>query len=137
MAARISVLDCVLDNGGVDPFHYMQYIHQNRERDQLIINSLNLMTHGNLPDDDCNAFPAAPKPQKRAPHVVYASKDSASGILVIIPPEESLWYKMYVSNYYILKCPWLQEKFHARFHLPYQNFRELVEWVSADPLFEC
>jgi hypothetical protein len=43
---------------------------------------------------------------------------------------------MYVSNFYLIESSRMQEKFRVRFRLPYPNFRELVEWVSADPLFD-
>ena len=63
-------------------------------------------------------------------------KDAENGPLVVITLEESVWYRMYVSNFYLLESPHMQEKFCVCFRLPYPNFRELVEWVSADPLFD-
>jgi hypothetical protein len=132
----MSLLDCVLDDGGVDPFRFMQHIRRKRERDRLIIDSLDLMTRANLPDDEDRYFTSAPKPRTRAPRVVYGRKDSENGPLVIIPPEELLWYKMYVSNYYILESSRFQKKFRSRFRLHYQNFKELVEGVSPHPLFD-
>ncbi len=78
-------------------------------------------------DDDPDGEPAAAlEPRTRVLRVVYGCKDSESGDLIIIPPEESLWYKMYVPNYYLLENAWMKEKFRVRFCLPYKNYRELV-----------
>jgi hypothetical protein len=57
-------------------------------------------------------------------------------LVLVITPEELLWYKMYVLNFYLLESRRMQEKFRVRFRLHYPNFRELVEWVSGDPLFD-
>jgi hypothetical protein len=66
----MSVLDCVLDDGGVDPFWFMQHICRKRERDRLIIDLLDFMTRADLPDEEHRSFPSAPEPRTRAPHVV-------------------------------------------------------------------
>ena len=43
---------------------------------------------------------------------------------------------MYVSNFYLIENQKMQSKFRARFCIPYDNFRELVHWVTIDPLFD-
>ena len=55
---------------------------------------------------------------------------------MVIPPEELLWYRLYVSNHYLMENPWLWAKFWLWFWLPYDNYKDLVEWVRVDPLFD-
>jgi hypothetical protein len=83
---------------------------------------------------------AAPPPmakKKRAPRGVLARKDTEDGSLEIIFPEDSLWYKAYVSNFLMLE-PELSivKKFRKRFRLPYPNFLQLVASVSESELFD-
>ncbi len=40
-------------------------------------------------------------PKTRTQRFVYARRDMEDGPLEIIPPEESMWYKFYVRNFYI------------------------------------
>ena len=44
--------------------------------------------------------------------------------------------QMYVLNYYLLKNARIKEKFRVRLHLPYKNYRELVQWARIDLLFD-
>jgi len=135
---RLSFLDCLREDGVLDPSRFFQFLRNCRDRDLSIIDSIDLMMVGRRSHDSDGLaqLPASREPRSRAPRFVYARKDSENGPLVIITPEESLWYKMYVSNFYLLESSCMQEKFRVRFRLPYPNFRELVEWVSADPLFD-
>jgi hypothetical protein len=96
---------------------------------------LELTVRGNDDFDDAPSS-SAQEHRKRALMVVYARKDSEDGPLVVIPPSESLWYKMYVENYYLSKSVCMQEKFRLRFCLPYKSYWELVQWVRGDPLFD-
>ena len=83
---------------------------------------------------------AAPPPtakKKRAPRGVLARKDKGDGPLEIILPEDSLWYKAYVSNFFMLEPKSsMAKKFRERFRLPYPNFLQLVVSVSESKLFD-
>jgi len=83
---------------------------------------------------------AAPPPtvkKKRAPRGVLAWKDTEDGPLEIILPEDSLWYKAYVSNFLMLKLESsMAKKFRERFRLSYTNFLQLVASVSESKLFD-
>ena len=83
---------------------------------------------------------AAPPPRakkKRAPRGVLARKDTEDGPLEIILPEDSLWYKAYVSNFLMLEPESsMAKKFRERFRLPYPNFLQLVASVSESELFD-
>jgi hypothetical protein len=43
---------------------------------------------------------------------VYARRDTEDGPLEIIPPEDSMWYKFYVRNFYINQDAKLAKAFH-------------------------
>jgi len=83
---------------------------------------------------------AAPPPtakKKRAPRGVLARKDTEDGPLEIILPEDSLWYKAYVSIFLMLEPESsIAKKFRERFRLPYTNFLQLVASVSKSKLFD-
>jgi len=52
-------------------------------------------------------------------------------------PEDSLWYKAYVSNFLMLEPELsMAKKFRERFRLPYPNFLQLVVSVSKSELFD-
>ena len=63
----------------------------NRLLNQLIIDSIDLMS-GGQPGESNSPPVAAPEPHTRTPRVVYVRRDSETGPLVVITPEESLWY---------------------------------------------
>jgi hypothetical protein len=64
-------------------------------------------------------------------------KDTEDGPLEIILPEDSLWYKAYVSNFLMLEPESsMAKKFRERFCLPYPNFLQLVVSVSKSKLFD-
>ena len=44
-------------------------------------------------------------------HYIYARRDMEDGLLEIIPPQESLWYRFYVCNFYIYE----DDKLHKAF----------------------
>lgn len=71
----------------------------------------------------------------RTRRYILARKDTEDGPLEILSPTDSLWYKLYVQNFYILEDDSLQSKFRMRFRLPYSAFIELVEKVEKDDRF--
>ena len=83
---------------------------------------------------------AAPPPtakKKHPPRGVLARKDTEDGPLEIILPEDSLWYKAYVSNFLMLEPESsMANKFRERFCLPYPNFLQLVASASESKLFD-
>jgi hypothetical protein len=58
---------------------------------------------------------------------IYAGRDTEDGPLEIIPPQESLWYRFYVQNYYINEDVKLQKAFRLCFRLPYTQYLELLQ----------
>ena len=87
-----------------------------------------------------NHMVASPPPmakKKCAPRGVLVRKDMGDGPLEIILPEDSLWYKAYVSNFLMLEPESsMAKKFRKRFRLPYPNFLQLVASVSESKLFD-
>ena len=82
------------------------------------------------------ALPPTAK-NKRTPRGVLARKDTEDGPLEIILPEDSLWYKAYVSNFLMLEPESsMAKKFRERIRLPYPNFLHLVASVSESELFD-
>jgi hypothetical protein len=78
--------------------------------DSLLDGELN--THR---DDPMVASPPPMVKKKRAPRGVLARKDTEDGPLEIIFPEDSLWYKAYVSNFLMLEPELsMANKFHER-----------------------
>ncbi len=69
-------------------------------------------------------------------HFVYAWRDTEDGPLEIILPEDSMWCKFYVRNFYINQDAKLSKVFCNRFHLPYPQFLELVEDICLNDLFD-
>ena len=113
---RASLLDCLRDNGTVDVEQCLEYFNRNRERDQVLLDYALLELESILPGDESDDEPLPHREQrKRARRIVYGRKDSEDGPLVVVPPIESLWYKMYVSNFYLMESYKMQEKFRARF----------------------
>ena len=74
--------------------------------------------------------------KKRATRGVYRWKENKDAEVVIIPPEESTWYKMYITNYLMLEDDPMSQKFRERFRLPYNEFLALVKEISADDRFD-
>ncbi len=75
-------------------------------------------------------------PKTRTQHFVYAQWDTEDGPLEIIPPEESMWYKFYLRNFYINQDAKLAKAFRNCFRLPYPQFLELVEDICLNNLFD-
>jgi hypothetical protein len=100
--------------------------------DSLLVGELN--THR---VDHMVAAPPPTAKKKRAPRGVLARKDTEDGPLEIILPEDSLWYKAYISNFLMLEPESsMAKKFRERFCLPYPNFLQLVVSVSKSELFD-
>jgi len=93
--------------------------------------------HGTLPlaDNAVNAD-AHREPKTRRQRFVYARRDTEDGPLEIIHPEESLWYKCYICNFFIIQNAKLAKAFRNSFHLPYPQFLELVEDIRSNDMFE-
>ncbi len=72
----------------------------------------------------------------RKQRFVYARRDMDDRPLEIIPPEESMWYKFYVHNFFINQDAKLAKAFRNRFRLPYPQFLELVEDIRSNNLFD-
>ena len=78
---------------------------------------------GYIADDDVDASDFRPKEKKMwMQRYIYARRDTEDGPLEIIPPQELLWYRFYVQNYYINEDVKLQKAFRLHFHLPYKQY---------------
>ena len=77
------------------------------------------------------------RPRKtRAPRGIYRWKGNNNAKVVIIPPEEYLWYKMYITNVLMLEDDPMRQKFRKLFRLPYNKFVQLVKAISVDDHFD-
>jgi len=132
-----SLGDC-FPRGSIDLCKYVLYSSALRQRGRWRT-SLALLFggHGTSPFAD-NAVNADVhrEPKTRTQRYVYAWRDTEDGLLEIIPPEESMWYKFYVRNFFITQDAKLAKAFHNRFHLPYPQFLELVEDIRSNDLFD-
>jgi hypothetical protein len=87
---------------------------------------------GYVADDNVDTSDFQPKEKKtRTQRYIYAWRDTEDGPLEIILPQESLWYRFYVRNYYINEDVKLQKAFHLHFRLPYKQYLELVQQVPS------
>ena len=86
----LSLLDCLQADGSVDIGIYLVYLHQRHDRDRLIVDLLDAFAGGNVGSDHAPA--AAPEPCRCVPRMILVWQDSESSPLVVIPPNESLWY---------------------------------------------
>jgi hypothetical protein len=86
-------------------------------------------------ETDASAFLSKEK-KTRMQRYIYARRDTEDGPLEIITPQESLWYRFYVKNYYINEDVKLQKAFRLRFRLPYKQYLELVQQVQSNELFD-
>ena len=91
---------------------------------------------GYAADNDTDAASVPKEKKTRTQRYIYARKDTEDGPLEIIPPQESLWYRFYVQNYYIYEDAKLQKAFRHRFRLPYEQYLELVQQVQSNELFD-
>jgi hypothetical protein len=78
----------------------------------------------------------AREPKTQTQRFVYARWDTEDGPLEIIPPEEFMWYKFYVCNFYITQDTKLAKAFRNRFCHPYPQFLQLVEDIRSKDLFD-
>ncbi len=67
---------------------------------------------------------------------VYVWRNMEDGLLEVIPPKDSLWYKFYVRNFYINQDAKLAKAFRNCFRLPNPQFLELVEDICSNDLFD-
>jgi len=137
----MSLSQCLNSDGTINIEKYRLYRQSAaavfRWRSLVAIDSLldgELNTH----HDDCMvASPPPTAKKKRTPRGVLAWKDTEDGPLEIILPEDSLWYKAYVSNFLMLEPESsMAKKFRERFRLPYPNFLQLVVSVFKSELFD-
>ena len=91
---------------------------------------------GYAADNDTDAASVPKEKKSRTQRYMYARKDTEDGPLEIIPPQELLWYRFYVRNYYIYEDAKLQKEFCHRFRLPYEQYLELVQQVQSNELFD-
>jgi hypothetical protein len=62
--------------------------------------------------DDNNACDFGPKEKKiQTQRYIYECRDMGDGPLEIIPPQELLWYRFYIRNFYIYEDDKLQKVF--------------------------
>ena len=126
--------------GSIDLGKYILYSSALRQRARWRTSlALSFGGHGTLPfaDNSVNAVNAdAREPKMRTQCFVYARWDTEDGPLEIIPPEESMWYKFYVRNFYITQDTKLAKAFRNRFRLPYPQFLQLVEDIRSNDLFD-
>ena len=139
--ARMSLSRYLSSDGTIDIEKYWLYRQSAAAvfqwRSSLALDSL---LDGESSTHRVDRMVAAPPPtakKKRAPRGVLARKDTEDGPLEIILPEDSLWYKAYVSNFLMLEPESsMAKKFRERFRLPYTNFLQLVASVSESELFD-
>ena len=82
-----------------------------------------------------DTYDFGPKEKKtQMQHYIYALRDMEDGPLEIIPPQELLWYRCYVRNFYINEDAKLQKAFCNRFHFPYEQYLELVQQAQLNEL---
>jgi hypothetical protein len=126
--------------GSIDLGKYILYSSTLRQRARWRTSlALSFGGHGTLPfaDNSVNAVNAdAREPKTRTQRFVYARRDTEDGPLEIILPEESMWYKFYVRNFYITQDTKLAKAFHNCFRLPYPQFLQLVEDIHSNDLFD-
>ena len=81
---------------------------------------------GYAADNDTDASVDLPKEKKtRTQHYIYARRDTEDGPLEIIPPQESLWYRFYVQNFYINEDVKLQKA------------NNILSWCSKSNRMSC
>jgi len=88
--------------GSIDLCKYVLYSSTLRQRARWRTSLALLFSgHGTLPFAD-NAVNADPhrEPKTQTQRFVYARRDTEDGPLEIIHPEESLWNKFYIHNYF-------------------------------------
>jgi hypothetical protein len=136
--AQMSLSRCLSSDGTINIEKYRLYRQSTATvvRWRLLV-AMDSLLVGELNTHRVDRMVAAPPPtakKKRAPRGVLARKDTEDGPLEIILPEDSLWYKAYVSNFLMLEP--VAKKFCERFCLPYPNFLQLVASVSESELFD-
>jgi len=91
---------------------------------------------GYVADKDADSSDFRKEKKTQTQRYIYARRDTEDGLLEIILPQESLWYRFYVQNYYINEDVKLQNVFRLRFRLPYKQYLELVELVQSNERFD-
>ena len=64
----LSLLGCLWADGSVDVGNYLVYLHQQHDRDRLIVDLLDVLAGGN--DDSYDALATALEPHRHAPKMV-------------------------------------------------------------------
>jgi hypothetical protein len=79
----------------------------------------------NIVDDDNECDFGHKEKKTQTQRYIHARRDTEDGPLEIIPPQESLWYRFYIRNFYIYEDEKLLKAFrrqsrercrHGRFH---------------------
>ena len=139
--AQMSLSRCLSSDGTINIEKYRLYRQSTAAAFlQRLSVAMDSLLDGELNTHRVDRMVAAPPPtakKKCAPRGVLARKDTEDGPLEIILPEDSLWYKAYVSNFLMLEPESsMVKKFRERFCLPYPNFLQLVASVFESELFD-
>ena len=91
---------------------------------------------GYVVNEDVDASDFQKEKKIRTQRYIYARRDTEDGPLEIILPQDLLWYRFYVRNYYINEDVKFQKAFCLHFRLPYKQYLELVELVQSNERFD-
>ena len=91
---------------------------------------------GYVVNEDVDASDFQKEKKIRTQRYIYARRDTEDGPLEIILPQDLLWYRFYVRNYYINEDVKFQKAFCLHFRLPYKQYLELVELVQSSEWFD-
>ena len=123
----MSINDCFDASGYISTDRFLHMVMDEDEDDLL-----NMVDDSN--DERCNDDDVNPREKKRRKKRIILARRNEDGILEAIPPQQSLWWHMYVD------CPQRHDsrflkKFRRRFRLPYQEFEWFVEEAKRENWF--
>ncbi|KAL7545726.1 hypothetical protein ACHAWF_014021 [Thalassiosira exigua] len=137
-----SILECIQPGGEtMDMNKYQSYILAEADRSRRRITALvaesydEEQKHKRIASsfDDEGSSDEVPPLEKRSRkwHGVMAVKEPG-GERKVLSPRQSLWWKIYVNNEVLKEEQHYQNKFRARFRLPYQNYLVNRMTISQD-----
>ncbi len=136
---RTSITDSVdVSTGSVDMERFLAHaLDVERHRKWVTTTVLDLVRDDELETEEASGRPRPPgKVKRRAPRRVFGRKSSEDAPLEVIPPEQSSWYVMYVSNFFLGEDDRSLKKFRQRFRLPYESYLDLLDAIKRHPLFD-
>jgi hypothetical protein len=137
--SQLSIASCLSPDGTFDVDKYQQYaaslLARARGRPATILSNMvgGGESHAAFVEQESTSYFV----KLQARRCVLGCKDTEDGPLCVITPEQSGWYRAYVSNFLLDDADsFMAKKFRNRFRLPYPSYKDLLYQIEFDDRFD-